>query len=233
MVTLTAPGAEVIGWDSSACTHDDSVKCSGKIGCVCDPYELALWHWGVGLRWSHFMRDLRRAVGPGVRVEFFKTWEPQDRNALHAHAAMRVEGPITTKRFQACVRSCAVGVGFGRQCRVDSIQQHDPRHVARTAGYVAKYVTKSSDALPEVVSVNVDGEVRYGGVRAWSASWGWGVKVCGLAASRRAYAQALTLGGDAGEAGDPLASEASLDPKKDFYPVETIVPRVEAVLTLV
>ncbi|CAN5469982.1 hypothetical protein BH10ACT2_BH10ACT2_11370 [soil metagenome] len=177
------------------------------------------------------MRDLRREVGSGVTVEFFKTWEPQDRNALHAHAPMRVSGAITARRFEAAVRLCARRNGFGRQCKVDPLSSHDERGVARAAGYVAKYVTKSADALPDLVSVSADGEMKTGGLRSWSASRGWGLKMCDLAAARRAYACAL--GGDAGAAGAPLASEASLDPKKDFYPGESAEPWVQAELALV
>jgi len=51
----------------------------------------------------------------------------------------------------------------------------DERQVARRAGYTASYCGKTADKLPEVKRLNgVTGEIRYGGLRAWSASWRWG-----------------------------------------------------------
>lgn len=223
-VTLTAPGAKVLPWDTSKCGHGPG-ECSGSLGCVVDEYALAAWHDSLPQRWSWFMTDLRRELG--IDVEFFKTYEPQQREALHIHSMMRPEGVVTDRRFRAALRLCAARWGFGSQLDVQMVDLSDDRDVARKAGYCAKYASKSADSLPAITRLNIStGEVRQGGMRSWSASWNWGETMKAIAARRRAWAvgnggtrgnaSASSLGGPTG----PTAAVANgnrLDPQLNFY----------------
>lgn len=205
-VTLTAPS---MAWDRSQCLHSPGVECSGTIGCVADPLELAAWHHGLGLRWSHFITLLRRL---GLDVEFFKTWEPQRRGALHAHVMMRVGAGVTERRVRAAIRfaSRRPWVNFGPQHKVEMIDLSrsdslsSDQQVARTAGYCAKYATKSADALVDVQRLNTaTGELSVGGFRPWSASRAWGdtMKLCKERRRQWASAGAAQLACAPGAAG--------------------------------
>jgi len=212
-VTLTAPGADVIPWDRSRCSHGAEVRCGGGQGCVADADALALWHAGLPQRWSWFMTYLRRAL-PHVDVQFFKTYELQQRGALHLHVMMRFAGPVSQRSFKAAVRGCARHsvVRFGRQCKVDFVDLSDGDSVARLAGYCAKYASKTSDQVPSVRTIShVTGEVRTVSVRAWSASKSWGDTMRVLRARRFAWWLAQNAGGR------PLAADPALDPKSDRY----------------
>lgn len=221
--TLTAPGADVLPFDRSKCTHSDTVKCSGELGCVCEAGELDRWHDGIGLRWSHFVTDLRRVLGrrwPSCTVEFCKTWETQTRGALHAHAMVRVDGaPVSQRAFRAAVRLCAGRNGFGRRFDVQGVDLRDSRAVAMTAGYVAKYATKNADTLPELRRVDVTGRCSVGGVRAWSSSRKWGDSMADVQARRASWFAAGGSGGVSSSAGGTPApgGAAALDLKSGIY----------------
>ena len=210
MLTLTAPGADVLPWDQSQCNHSGGVPCAGDLGCVVDARSLALWHDGMGARWNHFITDLRRVLK--ADVQFFKTYEPQRRGALHVHAMLRASG-ITDRRLKAAVLMVARRNGFGRQFKADPVDLSNSLHVARAAGYCAKYCAKSADALPEVVRLNVHGEVRHGGLRAWSASRDWGDTMRLIDARRMAW-----RGSVAEERGaDHPGAAGALDPNMNLY----------------
>jgi hypothetical protein len=163
------------------------LKCSGKdFGCVVEVEALALWHDDIGIRLSRVFEDVRRALNPGesavavsqrsTRFEYMRTYEPQKRGALHAHMMGRVEGVgVTDKRFRAVFAEAARRHGFGKQLKIDQVDISNPLHAARAAGYVAKYNTKSADALPDIRRLNcATGEIRHGGMRSWSASRSYG-----------------------------------------------------------
>lgn len=235
MVTLTAPGADVLPWDLSKCSHTPGVACSGDIGCEVEADALARWHHGIGLRWSHWVTDMRRVLGPGVQLEFFKTWEEQNRGALHAHAMVRVSGVCSQRRFRAAVRLCTPRQGFGRQLRVDAVNLADSRAVALVAGYCASYTAKNADALPELETIRPDGTRAIGGVRAWSASRGWG-ETMGMVQARRCAHWALAAGGVAEPPpGDsPGRPEGpTLDLKSDIYALSPGDPLLDLLRDLV
>ncbi len=221
--TLTAPGSDVLPFDRSKCSHSDGVKCSGDVGCVCDAVALDRWHDGIGLRWSHFVTDIRRVLArrwPGVTVEFCKTWEAQHRGALHAHAMVRVSGaPVSHRAFRAAVRLCAGRNGFGRRFDVQAVDLSDSRAVAMTAGYVAKYAAKNADTLPELRRVDVTGRCTVGGVRAWSSSRKWGDSMAVVQARRASWFAAGGPGGVSSSAGGTpaLGGAAALDLKSGIY----------------
>ena len=68
--------------------------------------------WDLVQRWNWFVTDLRRTLD--LDVQFMKTYEPQERGALHAHAMARVvDGVVSDERFRVAVRECAERKGFG------------------------------------------------------------------------------------------------------------------------
>jgi hypothetical protein len=232
--SLTAPGEDVLPFDRSLCTHHPDVRCSGKdLGCQVEAFALAIWHNDLGLRWSHFVHDLRRLLNPGcegavsewpVQVEFIKTYEPQGRGALHAHPMMRVRGPVSDTRFRACYRRAALRNGFGKQMvcnRINLDQADQADQTPRKAGYIAKYATKSADALPQVHRLNSEtGEMRQGGFRSWSASRQWGDTMKDTERRRALWvAQQVLVTGGVGVPRQPEAEggRQALDLYQDFY----------------
>lgn len=218
-VTLTAPGADVLPWDVSACSHAPGVACSGALGCVVDRDAAARWNGSAPQRWSWFVTYLRRELGA---LEFFKTWETQQRGLLHLHGLVRVALPVTRRRMRATVQTCALEWDFGRQVDVQMLDGADGREIARKAGYCAKYATKSSDDPALVARLDRETgafEVVQGGYRSWSCSRGWGLTMKALRASRRAYVLGLPAGApsDCGAGVSPAASAAGLDLNTDIY----------------
>ena len=213
-VTLTAPGADVLPWDRDRCTHEEGVACSGALlGCVVEAEAAARWNGSAPQRWSWFVLYLRREIG---KLEFFKTWETQERGLLHLHAMVRVSAPITRRRMRSTMQTCGIQWGFGRQLDVQSIDGADGREIARKAGYCAKYASKSSD--DPAASWRVDretGECRIiaGGYRAWSCSRRWGLTMKALKAARVAYA----VGNATAPAGAPPAPPGALDLNTNIY----------------
>jgi hypothetical protein len=213
--TVTPPGAKVLRWDRALCHHSLDVRCSGNIGCQVDANDLARWHHDIGKRWSRVVEDLRRELNPGqtslplaeraVQVEYMRTWEPQQRQALHGHAMMRVSGVCSSKRFSAALKAAAIRHGFGPQTDVQVVNITDQRLAARAAGYIAKYNTKSADALPVVRRLDGNGVISYGGIRSWSASWNWGDTMRGIHERRCQWAAAHSaqVPGATGAAGGP------------------------------
>lgn len=216
-VTLTAPGADVLRWDTSKCAHSAGVRCSGEVGCVVQASDLAIWHDGLGQRWSWFMTDLRREVGD---VEFFKTWEIQRRGALHCHSMMRAD-QVSQRRMLAAVKMCAARWGFGDQVDVQVFDLGDAESAARKAGYIAKYASKSADDLPGVRRLNPStGEIRSGGFRSWSSSRRWGSSMAQVQQRRCTWAAvaaaargtAVTLADDGSGALDSYQGIYANDP---------------------
>jgi hypothetical protein len=219
LLTLTGPGVDVLPWDTSKCSHGPAVECSGKLGCVVDEHAAAMWHNNVAQRWSWFVTEVRRRLGDGAGVQFLKTWELQDRGVLHVHALFRVTGVVRDRRVRAAVRLARSRWGFGDRYKLDAINLADPAGAARAAGYVAKYVSKSCDALPAVRRLNyATGELRVGGIRPWSASRSWGITMKQIRESRVAWAS--SVGASAGGAAATPPGDAAgvaLDLNKDRY----------------
>jgi len=237
LLTVTAPGADVLPWDRSLCSHSEGVDCAGDLGCVVEAQALALWHGGLGLRWSHLVQDLRRVLGPGVRVEYFKVWEPQRRGALHAHAMVRAEG-VGARRFRAAVRLCVRRPArqFGRQFDLQAIDVSDPRAAARSAGYCAKYATKAADALGSVRAVKADGSPSKG-FRAWSATRGYGDTMKVVQMRRESWWAAGLRASSHGVGGaqPPPCAGGALDLKSDRYAsvrAVALIPSVEGAVTV-
>lgn len=213
-VTLTAPGSDVLPWDKSQCVHGDEIECSGALGCRCEIAPLREWNDSLGLRWSRFVQYVREYL-PGVDVQFFKTYEPQKRGAQHAHIMFRFVGVVSDRRIRAALRLSAHRWGFGKQLQIDVVDLGSGLAVARTAGYCAKYASKSSDADRSMIDTST-GEIIKLHLRAWSKSDRWGETMRSIRHEQRCWA---VTGGGRPEGGlpVPLAAAGRLDLNSDFY----------------
>ena len=211
MLTLTAPGADLLPWDKSQCRHSIGVPCEGSLGCKCEAEALAEWHGTLPRRWSDFMTYLRRELG--IDVQYLKTYEPQQRDALHVHAMVRVNGVCTDRRLRAAVRLCAHRWEFGRKFDLSfaDVREGLSDSTPRAAGYVAKYVAKSCDALSSVAMKCADGEVRCGRLRAWSASRRWGITMKHCEQLRVLYMRAGGTGGCTAQPGAAVPAPQAPD----------------------
>lgn len=222
-LTLTAPGADVLPWDTDKCTHSAGVKCSGSIGCQCAAVPLAVWHEGLAMAWTHFVTELRRQL-PLADVQFMKTYEPQSRKALHVHAMVRIEGVCSRSAFAAAVKLAAERNNFGPQSKSLWVDLSDSRQAARIAGYVSKYSTKCADALQGVQKINRHtGEFRPVGLRSWSASAAWGDRMYTTIAKRSLWAIREAAGAQAQRA------PGALDLYQGFYATPGVTSDVPGV----
>jgi hypothetical protein len=158
---------------------------TGKV-CRCTPpggVHLARWHGEKGVNFTHFVRDLRRMMGPRDDVQYFRGVERfKRRAALHDHLLVRCRGDLVAKK--EAVRRLAIKHGFGHSIDLRWARPGDE-------GYVAKYVTDSVDHRAEVMWLDVaTGELTRGArCRTWTATRRWGPAMKELRAQQVAWAR--------------------------------------------
>jgi hypothetical protein len=223
LITLTAPGEDVLPWDREQCSHSRAVACSGSLGCKVDRLAAAEWHGDLGRRWSHFVEYVRRDVerylsmegaSGADRLQYAGSWEEQKRGALHRHALARTVRPVPLKVMRGIVKAHALRWGFGSQVKVDALRSGSVREV----WYVAKYAAKTADSFgDQVVLDRSTGELKSGArFRPWSASLHWGETMKGVRSEQRAWAIAQAAAGGRREPAIPGAGAAGggLDPDR-------------------
>lgn len=137
MPTLTAPGADVLPWDRSSCTHGQGVACSGLLGCVVSRSARREWERTLGKRW----RNLSQAAMSRVRRMYPGASSPligyadelQLRQAWHRHLAV-AGGPIGCA-YVRHLRDLAVSYGMGGISHGGRVRSGE-----QAAGYLAGYV---------------------------------------------------------------------------------------------
>jgi hypothetical protein len=94
----------------------------------------------------------------------------------------------------------------------------DERAVGRTAGYCAKYASKTADSQREWIDTTT-GEVLTLRLRPWSKSARWGESMMSIRAAQRQWA--ASRAGVSPPGGTPvllpLGDEVALDLNSDFY----------------
>jgi hypothetical protein len=182
-VTLTAPGASVLPFDTALCSHGPDVRCSGAIGCKVDEFAGARWNGAAPKRWSYVRQYLVRYLG--LECQVFGTWEWQKRGVLHRHFLIRVEGPVSSVRMRQAVGSLRSSLGFGPQMQVDAITSN----AARQIYYCAKYASKTADQIDGHRLIDpATGEIKQArGFRPWSCSRRWGLTMKQIRERQRAY----------------------------------------------
>lgn len=163
------------------CAHP-VCPCTSASNALSSPELLARWNAGHSARWNH-LRTLLRREYPGM--EFMRGVEPQDgkrrkdgqgRGALHDHVMVWSPQPMRRE----VVKELAMRAGFGHEVKMPEVRPGS----TQAAYYVAKYVTKATDARTRVpwwgdVIDYRTGEVTEGMIdaryRTWSSSRSWGL----------------------------------------------------------
>jgi hypothetical protein len=155
MVTLTAPGEDVLPWDRELCTHGPGVDCAGKRGCKVQARALREWagggpayvtddgvEYGRGgdvaqWRWKQ-AHDVARKAAPDARL-LARVWEPQRRGVPHLHVILAAGRPcdrIAANAYARALVAAAPRYGWGPQHRIGK-----PQSGADAARYLASYLT--------------------------------------------------------------------------------------------
>src|SRR3954447_21351321 len=93
MITVTAPGADVLPWDPASCTHGPGVKCSGPRGCRVAPGPASIFNSQAPRHWRELHRKASQNVRRRVKGLYVlgRVWEYQRRGVLHVHPVLAVE----------------------------------------------------------------------------------------------------------------------------------------------
>ncbi len=214
--TITAPGAKVLPWDSEACNHRPDIKCSGDIGCKVNGFDAAVWNGTAPKRWSWFMTCLRRDLND--HLQYFGSWEHQQRDVLHRHFLMRTNRPTPTDRVEQAVKAGAKRWGFGTQLTVEAISVETAQE---KCAYLAKYSSKTVDDVDGRPVLDVrTGEIKdTRGFRAWSASRQWGETMKSVKDRQRCFAIAASGARGAPAPASAAAAAGGLESNPDISTV--------------
>ena len=162
LLTVTAPGAEVLAWDGSGCAWRGEHEHSGSLGCVVEEEAAHEWNGMAPGRWRALHREAmriarREAKRSGLCLDelgkcwwtmLARAWEWQKRGALHVHVIvpMATYAEALVSRFYAdalAVLAPSYGFGYvdlgrrqpGQRARV--LQKLSRERAAR---YIGKYL---------------------------------------------------------------------------------------------
>jgi len=152
LVTVTAPGQDVLGWDRSRCQHPGDETCSGSKGCVVDADALKLWNRTAPRRWRELHRKASQWVRrhhPDAYLMLGRVWEEQKRGALHVHVVVGYD--------MGLVRTAAIAYR-------DQLERLAPEH---GFGYVGQKLSsaRGENAAAYVSSYFIAGSGRKATVR--------------------------------------------------------------------
>jgi hypothetical protein len=143
LVTVTAPGVNLLPWDRSSCKHGDDVACSGKRGCRVQRDRLRFWNLRARMQWSRMHRRVgqwtRRKWGPHLDLLGY-VWQFQERGALHVHVVIGLKTPINrhcAQKYRERLAEVAHEYGFGF---VDT--KWSSARGQRVAAYLTSYLLK-------------------------------------------------------------------------------------------
>jgi hypothetical protein len=136
LVTLTAPGADVLPWDEGHCAWMGPHKHSGPLGCRIELEAVYAWTVDLERRFHRLCMAARKRAKVHEPVVCARAWEAQDRGAPHCHMVTIVNA--AGERYVDALLELAPHHGFGTV--------HDKGYAARGgyahAAYLSKYVTK-------------------------------------------------------------------------------------------
>lgn len=104
MYTLTPPGADVLPWDRSRCSHPADIKCDGRRGCVVEESARRVWNRSCQRRLSRLYETVQEAVRRevGVRANVLAIGkEAQKRGPVHVHYVLGVETALELRAGRA------------------------------------------------------------------------------------------------------------------------------------
>jgi hypothetical protein len=147
LVTLTAPGADVLPWDPTRCPPGEH-KCSGKLGCRVDWLAAARWNGTVTKQLWDLLKPARertrRKHGENAVVVLAYVCEAQRRGVFHPHVVLgyrTAADRAALETFVNALRQLRGEYGFGRG-RHGSFDGGKPdRFKGSDAGrYISKYL---------------------------------------------------------------------------------------------
>lgn len=148
MVTLTAPGADVLPWDRALCRHPASERCGGARGCRVAAADARRWNRTADRRWSLLWdaaaQAVRRRHGPGALRLLAYSCELQRRGVLHWHFLLGVGSARERGAAHHLIENIArlaPSYGYGH---VDRKAARAERAGVLAAWYAAKYMSKES-----------------------------------------------------------------------------------------
>lgn len=148
MVTITAPGADVLPW-ACAGEHD---RHSGLVGCRVDPVAAERWNDSAAYRFRRMWLALRNELRLEGTLILAKVWEPQARGVGHLHQAVPLEHHAAIVGW---LKAHAGDFGFGF---VDGSSRIRPgASGGRVGAYLASYLGSAGkvDAVIQAISDGV------------------------------------------------------------------------------
>lgn len=130
MVTVTAPGAELLPW---ACVEDH--QHSGRLGCQVDRAAADRWNESAPARWAMLWQRVRNGLRASGVLVVAKVWEPQARGVGHLHLVVPVE---VHRAVVAVLKDQAADYGFGFVDDGRGVPAGAP--AAAAGAYVASYI---------------------------------------------------------------------------------------------
>jgi hypothetical protein len=141
LVTVTAPGADVLPWDTAQCDHPANVNCSGRLGCTIEAGALEAWNGEAQANWTRMHRTIAQKVRrkhPRQLHVLGYVWQLQKRGALHIHVVLGLKTPVNrhaARLYQLELAAASHRYGFGNVDRKMS-----SAHGHRVAAYLSSYL---------------------------------------------------------------------------------------------
>ena len=190
MLTVTAPGGDVLPWDTSKCLHGINERCSGRRGCVLDEEALTRWRVDLEDRWKRYTMAARARVRRELKdkaatVMLAGAWELQKRGAPHVHIV--VPAGRVGQAFADALALLAAQYGFGFvDTRLKTV------HALAAANYLSKYLTagerKHHRPTRSVYASNLPKRIAWVNRRLTQKSFAT-MRMCRLIRKRWAFAQ--------------------------------------------
>lgn len=144
---VTAPGAEVLPWDTQQCSALGEHRHSGKLGCRVRRASGREWNESAADRWRRLHRrayqDAVKRAGKRSVFLVARVWEMQARGVLHVHPVLAygtARQMAGARCYLARLAELAPQYGFG-------FVHHSPKHVKpqpaqNAAAYLSSYFVK-------------------------------------------------------------------------------------------
>jgi hypothetical protein len=158
LFSITAPGADQLPWDASACKLGVPHKHSGDLGCQVEAGQAVLWNESAQHRSSTAQREAKRRADVALRKlgskrrisKCLSWWELQKRGVLHAHVVLPMgdaEERFWSRRYAEAWDELAGGHWFGY---VDRWQRIEGKAQAseKVGRYVAGYTLSGRGKVP-------------------------------------------------------------------------------------
>lgn len=165
IVTITAPGVDVLPWDVEHCAALGPHKCSGHLGCRVVPKLAREFNEAAMKAWSSLWASVRVSVaekfGTGRALLLAYVPEPQLRGVLHYHVVLGARSARDRAALNYATRLLrrrASGHGWGavhypEQGRSGVVKL---RNGVQAAAYVGKYLTKA-ESVKGLTALVLDG----------------------------------------------------------------------------